>query len=625
MTGDQPNSEPFVSTISPVSSPGFGGGPSDDDPSATPAVTVIPTPPVPPYPEVAHVPGASSKVVVCCETQTLSYCVESFSSKTCVELLNSNSLTPDQIQFEANYFRTLNHERELRHKNNLSDLMVNHIANHLKTEMSESMCTDFDAIIKNCDLTLNNFSYLTEKAQLEVDKLVTMNAESRSPVTAKDPDVAESMTSAERPLTDSVWFLSSSIDFSELSVDDILRQFPVNTRSTQGRYVTYFGNKPYEYGHIRHDPRDYPDCNVFDTIRTKMKSVDPDFNFDNFTCVVTYYPDGKACIPPHSDNERFIKPDSNIYTISVGAPRTLRLVNRDGVLWEHDKVLPHGTLTTMSAESQNHWSHELLYDPSINEPRISFTFRCLIDSVPKVPAPLIEKPPPVLPRMAMGSKHRILFLTDSVLNSTPEYIFNRVENHRCVRKKNYYLTDIFNYEPEFCYSKFVILSGGVNDMSTNYNGRPPMTSHTLADYMGNRLRLCCDKNYDTTFVFNSVLHTKHEWLNDEIDTFNKFIFELSCTIPNLRFFDSHHALMRNIISENVDNVIDRKDGRGAHLTLAAKKLIGTQLVNAIELLDGRQSGSITESRIRGWTWPYRSSFVATFRSIASSHSARSIR
>ena len=558
LTGGQPDLSNFVDpsvVSSSVSSPGFGGGPPNLATSAASGDHVPATPSVSPYQGAAPYQGASTKVITCdSEVQTLSYCVESFSSKTCIELLKLNSLTPDQIQFEANYFRTLNHERILRPKDKLSQHTLDNITNHLKGQMSDSVCTDFDNIFKNCNLTLNNFSYLTEAAQLEVDKLVKFNSVSRSPVTTTDPDpvtttdpdVTECLASCELPLTDSVWFLYNSVDFSDLNVQDILQQFPVNTRSSQGRYISYFGTKPYEYGRTRHEPCDYPDCPVFGSILSKMRSVDPDFSYDTYTCLVTYYPDGKATIPAHSDNERLVKPDSIIHTISVGAPRTLRLVNRDGILREHDKVLPHGSLTSMSADSQQLWSHELLYDPTITAPRISFTFRELIDPVPKVPAPVIEQPPVVEPRevKVMGSKHRILFLTDSVLNSTPEYIFDRVENHRCIRKKNFYLTDIFNFEPEFRYSKFVILSGGVNDMSTNHNGRPPMTAHALADYMSNRLRECCDKNSDTTFIFNSVLHTKHSWLNDEIDNLNNIIFELSCTIPNLRFFDSHHALMR---------------------------------------------------------------------------------
>ena len=157
MTGDQPLTD-FVA-VDPVSSSGSGRGPPDLDSSTTPEILVTPTPPVPPRQEVAQDQGASSKVLKSTETQTISFCVDSFSSKTCFELLKSSKLTPDQVQHEANYFRTLNHERELRHKPNLSEQTINNIINNLKSEMSESMYTELDSIILNTkyDLTLNNF------------------------------------------------------------------------------------------------------------------------------------------------------------------------------------------------------------------------------------------------------------------------------------------------------------------------------------------------------------------------------------------------------------------------------------------------------------------------------------
>ena len=317
--------------------------------------------------------------------------------------------------------------------------------------------------------------------------------------------------------------------------------------------------------------------------------------------------------------------DSTIHTISVGASRTLRLTNRVELLREHDLPVTHGSLFSMSAQSQSEWSHELLYDPSIKEPRISFTFRHLIDPVPRVLAPPIERPPEPKPTIAMGSKHRILFLTDSILNRTPEPIFSRVKDHRCIKTTNYYLTDVFNFEPEFGYSEFVVISCGVNDMSTTKDRRPPMTGHVLADMVTRRLTDCCNRHTNTTFVFNSVLHTMHAWLNREINSFNRIIFELSLTIPNLRFFDSHEALMRDRISRVESNVIEPSDNRGTHITFAAKKLITNQLVSGIELIVGRRSGMYRGSSIRGWTWPLRSEYVVIFRRIAASFTAEDVR
>ncbi len=165
---------------------------------------------------------------------------------------------------------------------------------------------------------------------------------------------------------------------------------------------------------------------------------------------------------------------------------------------------------------------------------------------------------------------------------------------------------MFNFEPEFRYSRMVLLSMGVNDMSTSKDGRkPPMTGRSLADWLTGSLRKCCAKNSSTTFMFTSVLHTHHHWLNSEIDVFNRAMSELSRSIPNMELFDSHAVLLRNNISRHVDQVLDKSDPRGTHLTLAAKRLISSQLVTACEVLDGRQKGYQTGHNMssRGWTWP----------------------
>ena len=379
----------------------------------------------------------------------------------------------------------------------------------------------------------------------------------------------------------------------------------------RGRYTAYFGNRPYTYGRITHEPRDYPECDLFTTIQDKMTKIDPDFSYDKYTCLVTHYPDGKAFIPTHSDDETQIQNDSTIFSISVGASRTLRLTNTL-TLDKHDFAVPHGSVYSMSSQSQSNWRHEILRDNSSTEPRISFTFRHLTDPPTKNAIPPIKRPEPVKPTISTGSKHRVLFLTDSTLSTTPEYAFDRVTDHQCIKKINYRLTDIFNFDAEFAFSKFVLIACGVNDMS-----RYGLSAHALADMVTKRLTDTCNKHTNTMFVFSSVLHTsKHKWLNGEIDCFNQIMFELSTTVPNLRFLDMHQAILNDLQSDRLRTVIDPRDKHGVHLTLDAKKLATYQLVSAVELIVGRRMGLVKGSRVRGWSWPLRQSYVTIFREIA---------
>ena len=68
---------------------------------------------------------------------------------------------------------------------------------------------------------------------------------------------------------------------------------------------------------------------------------------------ITLYEDGKAHIPPHSDNEECIEPESDIITVSIGATRKVTFQNIVGPLKEQQKFEPpHGSVRSMTANSQ---------------------------------------------------------------------------------------------------------------------------------------------------------------------------------------------------------------------------------------------------------------------------------
>ena len=280
---------------------------------------------------------------------------------------------------------------------------------------------------------------------------------------------------------------------------------------------------------------------------------------------------------------------------------------------EHVIDLPHGSTHTMSADSQQTWAHEIQADPSITEPRISFTFRHL-DPLRQLhqtsPIPPIEKPKDELPKIASGSHKRILFLTDSILSSTPPHMFNKIAGHRCVKKTNYQLLDIFGFEPEFRYSDMVVISCGLNDLS-RYNKR----AHVLADLVTRRFDECCRNNPNTTFVFNSILLTSYDWLNEEITEFNRIMFELSFQHSNMIFFDSHEILMNSPLIPG--DVIERRKeygGNGCHITFAAKRLVSNELITGLTCLALSRSGQVKTRKLQQWSWPIRTVFDNVYRS-----------
>ena len=574
---------------------GSGGGPSGRASGATPTSVAKSTPPTTPSRgEVAETPGETDA-----EDVLTPFSPVSFSSKTCIELLPY--MTEEQLEFEIKH---LNISTQAKKRDN--------IINVLKKRLNNESVVDFKNCVENASNILSSFHCLVKRAEESVEKLCSPRPPvTETPAPAPVPPEAEtvSVPPSTATLDSSVCDVCDDILFSDVLIDDVINQLTIDTQVSHGRKTTYFGNTPYSYGRIRHEPQPYPDCQFFDTLFTGLQSLDPDITRDNYTCLVTLYPDGSSQIPLHSDNEGQIALDSTIYTVSIGSDRTLVLQNQYGLINETRIPIKNGSVYSMSAASQASWKHGIEADRAVTEPRVSFGFRRLIpvtELAPKPRAPPIVHPdefrsPEAVP---IGTHERCLLLTDSIISATPPGIFNRIENVRCIKKVNKRLVDVFNFEPEFGICSTVVLSAGVNDLSC-YGLR----AHVLADMVVNRLRDTCRKHMKTEFIYNSILHTTHDWLNVEIDIFNKIMYELSFNIPNLLFFDSHGVLQQHPISRSLHNIIDRNDTRGEHITADARRLITENLVSAVEFTINRARGTAMPTRLNNWYWPIRQSFT----------------
>lgn len=660
MSAGGQSSDSEISFSVPPSASGSGGRPSGDQTGGTPGEEAIMRPPSPSHEETEHIAGLSTSASLSTQTlfstvetssQTLGFCVSSFSSKTCLELLAANKLTDEQISYEHNYLRSLSHlgpvYRVKSEGGPLNKAEVLFSSKSVKCELAGSAVKELDlvmnshnSIITSCEnslkeyqLTMSSFMSSVETAQGMLTELLDASHRPPAAPTTSSRDADESVRSASSSGSDTISRQFDEIlgklapaiptgninpinpvcggvdlNFSQFSVGDVLAQLPATESSSCGRRVGYWGDRPYGYGKVRHRARTLPESPVLDAIFTGLGGLDQTFTRDNFSVMVTDYPDGGAFIPAHQDNEREIEGSSTIYTVSFGESRVLRMVNRDGVLREEDHTLSHGTVFAMAVSEQGSWSHELLQDRECKGRRVSLTFRHIITPSEREPVPRIEQPPVPQPLWAKGDKNRIFFLTDSILSSTPEHVFGKIPNHRCVKTKNYFLTDVPNYEPQFKYSRFVIISAGINDLSVRKDGKPSVDAHGLADLVVRRLKECCERNPETTFVFNSLLHTQHAWLNREVDSFNQIMSDVCRTVKNLEFLDTHAALVWNPMSKRVDRILDQSDRRGTHLTLSAKMLLGDELVTALKYLDLESQGRAQNFRMGGWFWPLRKGF-----------------
>lgn len=590
---------------------GLGGGPSSA------------TPPDSPHQEGRQTRGMSDSVTTqisdtLCDSSSQTDLLYSFSPALCLKLLPD--LSDEHITAEVAYFKA--HNQTLAMRSSTATIASKRVA--LRKYFVNNIVSSFDDLVSKYSNLTETFSFFLEKAEKNFEDMLEKTtkfmqgpsastlpqpAPSPEPEPAADPAADPAAETLHGNLPEPVSFLSE-VSFEELTVDVILAQLGTFQPSSCGRHTVYFGPHPYSYGRFKHPAAPYPMCDFFSTFFDRIHNFCPDFTPDHYTCLITHYPDGSSFIPSHSDNEHHISEDSNIFTISIGAPRVLNFTNITGPIQEQRHTLQHGSVHVMSSESQLIWEHSIIKDTTITQPRISFTFRklqpqLLIPDIPAIPPIAPPKPPkPPMSIKPIDTTHkRVLFLTDSILSHspTPSYISDQIEDHMCVKKTNYELRNIFNFEPEFGYSDFVVISGGINDLS-----RHGLRAHTLADLVCNRLRDTCLKYDKTVFIFNSLLDTRFDWVNSEIQDFNKLMFELCLVVPNLYFFDSHHVLTDYYTSGG--RVLNDR-GNGVHITVEARKLVARQLVHGIHHLFLSWTGRrVEDSRLRNWWWPLRSAY-----------------
>ncbi|KAL5257292.1 hypothetical protein ACHWQZ_G012276 [Mnemiopsis leidyi] len=289
----------------------------------------------------------------------------------------------------------------------------------------------------------------TRSAELDPDETAFFSPRS-SPKQRLEGDHNTPSSPGPISLPESVCQFIPELPFADLTVENVRETIPFEVTLRGGRKVSYYGSEPYSYGKTTHRSNPYLAGPLFERIFERLTPIlGSDFTKENYCCLATLYENGSVGIPHHSDNESQIASDSTIHTISLGGKRTLQFRSTTGLFFEHNVEFPHGSVYSMTTASQSAWSHSIVREQSISDPRISLTFRRMRSSEqadtdstshPAVERPVtvppIKPPTPIKPLIAMGTHRRILLLTDSVLKDTPEHIFSRIADGscRCVKK-----------------------------------------------------------------------------------------------------------------------------------------------------------------------------------------------
>lgn len=147
------------------------------------------------------------------------------------------------------------------------------------------------------------------------------------------------------------------------------------------RKTAWYGDSDYLYTYSNTTRRALPwTSELRDLKQLAEKLTETKFN----SCLLNLYHDGNEGLAWHSDDEKVLRRNGTIASLSFGAERKFSLKHKK-TKQTISIVLEHGSLLVMKDETQVYWLHSLPKTKKIVMPRINLTFRKIIHSDGAVP------------------------------------------------------------------------------------------------------------------------------------------------------------------------------------------------------------------------------------------------
>ena len=141
------------------------------------------------------------------------------------------------------------------------------------------------------------------------------------------------------------------------------------------RKVAWYGEKEFEYTYSKITKH----ALIWTTELLELKKKVEEKTGESFnSCLLNLYHSGNEGMAWHSDNEKNLKSNGSIASLSFGATRKFSFKHKKS----KEKVsvfLEHGSLLVMKGETQRHWLQMLPTSKKIFGPRVNLTFRTIID------------------------------------------------------------------------------------------------------------------------------------------------------------------------------------------------------------------------------------------------------
>jgi len=140
------------------------------------------------------------------------------------------------------------------------------------------------------------------------------------------------------------------------------------------RKMAWYGDKAFEYKYSNIIRTALPWTSELLELKATVETIS---NENYNSCLLNLYHDGTEGMGWHSDDEKDLKKDGAIASLSLGADRKF------GFKHKQDKqslylTLEHGSLLLMKEQVQSHWLHSLPKTSKVLKPRINLTFRTIV-------------------------------------------------------------------------------------------------------------------------------------------------------------------------------------------------------------------------------------------------------
>lgn len=141
------------------------------------------------------------------------------------------------------------------------------------------------------------------------------------------------------------------------------------------RKVAWYGDKAFAYSYSNTTKYALPWTNDL----LKLKELVQQLTGESFnSCLLNLYHNGSEGMAWHSDDEKDLKRDGAIASLSFGAERKFAFRHKSSGE-KRTLTLEHGSLLVMKGVTQSYWLHRLPPSRLIRTPRINLTFRTITE------------------------------------------------------------------------------------------------------------------------------------------------------------------------------------------------------------------------------------------------------